>query len=472
MTAKRKQTTPYISRTSNGNTYLYLGSMREFVYLPENPTLMQEKVEYFERLGLIDDPKPAFTTCYSPQLLKENLANLRQLLIEVTDGCNLKCKYCGYGDLYSNYDTRNHRMMSFDDFKAIFNYLRTLWDSPLNNSHNNIVAIGFYGGEPLLNIRLIQNVISYIESMKNKAVSFIYTMTTNAMLLDKYMDYIVAKDFHLLISLDGNEFNDSYRVTVDGRPSFAKVHNNVLKLKDTYPGYFDSNVQFNAVLHNRNSVEEIAKFIWDTYGKVPRISDLNTNGVAEDKVEEFNSLFKNFSQSYNDVKDIDVLQRGGRKNPLEQNLLSFLEASTSNCYDSYADLFNSDDISYIPTGTCVPFDRKIFLTVNGKILPCEKIGQELSLGYVKNGRVLIDFESVSIWYQTAYSQIINQCQTCFQWRNCSLCVHYIPQKNGLKHCMRYLHKDIHRSDYHASYLSTLENNPNSFVSSFIDIVKD
>ena len=29
-----------------------------------------------------------------------NIINLRQLVFEVTDACNLKCKYCGYSDLY------------------------------------------------------------------------------------------------------------------------------------------------------------------------------------------------------------------------------------------------------------------------------------------------------------------------------------------------------------------------------------
>ena len=29
------------------------------------------------------------------------LVNLEQLTFEVTDSCNLKCKYCGYGELYN-----------------------------------------------------------------------------------------------------------------------------------------------------------------------------------------------------------------------------------------------------------------------------------------------------------------------------------------------------------------------------------
>jgi sulfatase maturation enzyme AslB (radical SAM superfamily) len=37
------------------------------------------------------------------------LANLPQLVFEVTDACNLKCKYCGYGEFYGNYDSRGNK---------------------------------------------------------------------------------------------------------------------------------------------------------------------------------------------------------------------------------------------------------------------------------------------------------------------------------------------------------------------------
>ena len=32
------------------------------------------------------------------------LANLPQLVFEVTDACNLRCKYCAYGEFYEDYD--------------------------------------------------------------------------------------------------------------------------------------------------------------------------------------------------------------------------------------------------------------------------------------------------------------------------------------------------------------------------------
>jgi uncharacterized protein len=72
-------------------------------------------------------------------------------------------------------------------------------------------------------------------------------MTTNGMLLDKNMDFLVSNDFSLLISLDGDEFNNSYRVNKSGQNSYSHIIENIDKLKSMYPEYFNKRVNFNAV---------------------------------------------------------------------------------------------------------------------------------------------------------------------------------------------------------------------------------
>ena len=37
-----------------------------------------------------------------------NILNLSHMIFEVTDACNLRCKYCGYADLYEGYDKREN----------------------------------------------------------------------------------------------------------------------------------------------------------------------------------------------------------------------------------------------------------------------------------------------------------------------------------------------------------------------------
>ncbi len=44
--------------------------------------------------------------------IRYQLANLKQLTFEVTDACNLRCKYCAYGEFYNDYDRRENKTLS------------------------------------------------------------------------------------------------------------------------------------------------------------------------------------------------------------------------------------------------------------------------------------------------------------------------------------------------------------------------
>ena len=44
-------------------------------------------------------------------------------------------------------------------------------------------------------------------------------------------------------------------------------------------------------MHDKNSVDQIYSYIKTNFDKTPYISELNRNGIAEDKKEEFNRMF-------------------------------------------------------------------------------------------------------------------------------------------------------------------------------------
>lgn len=50
-----------------------------------------------------------------------------------------------------------------------------------------------------------------------------YAMTTNGMLLDRYMSFLAEKEVMLLLSLDGDEYAQGYRVDHRGANSFQRV---------------------------------------------------------------------------------------------------------------------------------------------------------------------------------------------------------------------------------------------------------
>jgi uncharacterized protein len=76
----------------------------------------------------------------------------------------------------------------------------------------------------------------------------------------------------------------------------------------------------------------------------------------------------------------------------------------------------------ISTGTCIPFSKKVFITANGKILPCERIGNQFSLGFIDNENVNINYEEIADKYNRYYSKIDKLCAKCYNSKFCIQCI--------------------------------------------------
>lgn len=79
----------FVSR--NGNRYAYLKGERSFHYMPpeENDEKREKKWKLWHETHQMEEKETQFTPTYPVQSLKENLANLRQLLIEVMANCTV-----------------------------------------------------------------------------------------------------------------------------------------------------------------------------------------------------------------------------------------------------------------------------------------------------------------------------------------------------------------------------------------------
>ena len=361
------------------------------------------------------------------------LTHLKQLVFEVTDACNLRCKYCAYSDLYGGYDERKDKYLPFEKARMIIDYLVDIWKNNCSESFIEPVSVSFYGGEPLLNMKFIQEVVDYVSRLNGINKRFFFSMTTNAMLLDRYMDYLVKKKFRLLISLDGDEQGQSYRVDASGKNSFDKVIKNVRLLQETYREYFDKLVQFNTVLHNRNSVDGSYHFIKNTFSKETSIAPLNNSGIKKEKEEEFWNTYQNMTDSIQKSINCENLKTElFIKNPDTGVLLSYIHTQTNNVYDNYIDLLidTKGQNSYPPTGTCPPFFKKMFITVNGKILQCEKINHEFAIGYISSDKVELNFDKVANQQNDYVFRYQKQCSICALKENCPQCVFQIDSINA------------------------------------------
>ena len=359
--------------------------------------------------------------------IEYSLANLKQLVFEVTDACNLRCKYCAYADLYEGYDQRENLKLPFQKAKLIIDYLYEYWEKRYCIEVNDPITIGFYGGEPLLNVPFIQQVINYIESLNPIGKKFHYNMTTNAILLDRYMDFLAGSAGRLLISLDGDEKGQSYRVDTKGKNSFDKVLANIQLLRSKYPSYFEHYVMFNSVLHNRNEVESTYRFIKDKFGKEPMISPLNNSGVRKDKLQEFYQAYQNVATSIQKANNCEALKNElFIKSPETGALVNYIYHHTGNVFNDYNDLLlGREGSSFPPSGTCIPFSKKMFITVKGRILQCEKIDHEFALGQITNKKVELNLEQAARQHNKYTFRYMNQCKTCAAKQLCTQCVYQI-----------------------------------------------
>lgn len=145
---------------------------------------------------------------------------------QVTDDCNLACTYC--------YQThKGKRRMSFDTAKKAVDMLLS-GDKGMSEYINPIgspaIVLEFIGGEPFLEIELIQQIYEYfldrtIELNHPWATMHRISICSNGVLyFDPKVQEFLNKYQHNLsfsVTVDGNkELHDSCRLFPDGRPSY------------------------------------------------------------------------------------------------------------------------------------------------------------------------------------------------------------------------------------------------------------
>lgn len=128
----------------------------------------------------------------------------------ITSKCNLACDYC-----FTRFDDRFPQEDSSKDVGL------AIVDLLLMCSTDEHVGLGFFGGEPLLQFNVMQDVVEYAENEAKRArKAFNYSVTTNATLLDKEkLRWLKQNRVHPLISIDGMPRPQNRRRYHDGSHS-------------------------------------------------------------------------------------------------------------------------------------------------------------------------------------------------------------------------------------------------------------
>ena len=142
---------------------------------------------------------------------------IKALCLHISHDCNLECEYCfaSKGDYNSG-----RSMMTKDVALKAVDYLVE------NCGHRKNIEIDFFGGEPLMNMDTVKEVVYYgkeVEQKNNK--NFHFTITTNGILLnDNNIDFINEYMDNIVISIDGRkEVHDSIRYDRAGQGSYDRI---------------------------------------------------------------------------------------------------------------------------------------------------------------------------------------------------------------------------------------------------------
>ena len=364
-----------------------------------------------------------------------------QLVLQVTQNCNLRCDYCVYS---GKYITRGHtnKRMNYETAKKAIDFLKE------HSVEKERVIIGFYGGEPLLEIELIKKCVKYArKELKGKQINF--ALTTNATLLnDEIINYFIEHSFIVTVSIDGPKemHDDERRFAKNNKGSFDIVMNNIRKIREKDEEYFNSFVRVNAVLLTDKSFRCVDQFfrgdevfenigisahlVSDAFSKKP--NKIDTLYIEEQQYE----LFKFY-----------LAQLGRIDNKYASPLLydRFMQMKTKREYDEAS---HREQLlkKWHRGGPCIPGVMRLFVTVDEKLLPCEKvceIADTVQLGTLDSG---YDIETVSnVLNIEKFTE--KQCHNCWAYSECSICFHCCDDKaetiseSILKNC-KHVKKDL------------------------------
>ncbi|MBB4284345.1 radical SAM/SPASM domain-containing protein [Roseospira goensis] len=224
------------------------GGDRSFLFLPELyrlfdiPDAVREALSDFGA-GTVSDNLPglrpgeagvraamraviaahADTAAPLPPADPDPVPDLKDLVLNVSQLCNLACAYCYAEDLNS----AGTRMRP--------DTADTILDAAMALSRSGIGSIKFLGGEPTLAFETIRHVVAAVERRWPAAgwpLPVFVVVTNGTAVTDAMIAFFREHDFYVLVSLDGPPaVHDTLRPFAGGRGSYHRASETVRRLR-------------------------------------------------------------------------------------------------------------------------------------------------------------------------------------------------------------------------------------------------
>lgn len=373
-------------------------------------------IKKWQKIKHNDDETQPFQRFDSSYIKKYILRHgLLSLTLGVTEDCNFRCKYCTFSEFYKYTRDHSDKYMDFPTAKKAIDHFFSLLFLGRRFHPVRKPIIGFYGGEPLLNFKLVKKCVEYVDESYHSFEAS-YGLTTNGSLMDEEKaDWLMEHDFSIAISLDGpEEEHNRLRVYRNGNGTFKDVMRNVGYIMRV--GY--DKINSAPVFDWKSDLFERDDFFKEK--GVPSIARVALVNDGKEGCEYFNQFSEEDRLSH-----LEQVERA--RNYYFNNLDSRVNEERASFFDKMVglvpihELFGSDSIfpphPIMPfTGSCVP-GRKLFVDVKGNFHVCEKVNYAFPIGNVEEG---LNFEKIGSLISN-YLNHMDKCSNCKVVRQCHYC---------------------------------------------------
>lgn len=318
----------------------------------------------------------------TPKSCPGDYSDCVELVISLTNACNLRCKYCFIGE-----EGCTIKNISTDNIEKSLKLLGELAEQ----KNKKTVYIQFFGGEPTLRPDLIEYTISKANEILSE-YNIEFGITTNGVFDDEIVDLIVNNNFVTTISMDGlPEFQNSQRVRANGSGTSEDVEHTLNTL--TSKG-IKVIVRITVTKMMINHFREIIDYLNDNGVKFIHFEPVTKGGRAND---DASNITRPDPYEYSD-KLIDAIEYAKEKNV---NILTSAIMNAMSPSYSFCDAVGKN---------------KLAVTYEGLLTSCLGVQSQehpLAPQFVMKNNKLNDWINAKFPSYVSNTSCVPKCEKCF-----------------------------------------------------------